>query len=119
MSSRRFLIQEEVTLLTLRLIQDNSGIRQRGIAAHVGISVGAVNYCLSALAEKGLIKLSDFQTSKNKRVYVLTPQGVAAKATLTVAFLERKLAEYETLESEIAALKDEIVDGMRSERNTP
>ena len=110
MSSRRPLIQEEVTLRTLRLIQDNPRVSQREIAAHVGISVGAAHYCLSALAEKGLIKLGNFQASRNKRayLYLLTPEGIAAKASLTVSFLKRKVAEYETLKSEIAALESEL-----------
>jgi EPS-associated MarR family transcriptional regulator len=116
MSSRRPLVQEEVTLRTLRLIQDNPRISQREIAAHVGISVGAVHYCITSLAEKGLIKLGNFQASGNKRayVYLLTPEGIAAKASLTVCFLRRKLAEYETLKSEIAALEIELGEGVSS-----
>ncbi len=117
MSSRRPLIQEEVTLRTLRLIQDNPRISQREIASHVGISVGAAHYCLTALAERGLIKLGNFQASKNKRayIYLLTPEGIATKASLTVSFLKRKLAEYETLRSEISALQIELGDDMSPE----
>ena len=118
MSSRRPLIQEDVTLRTLRLIQDNPRISQREIASHVGISVGAVHYCITALAEKGLIKLGNFQASKNKRsyVYLLTPEGIAAKAALTVSFLKRKLAEYDTLKSEIAELEIELGEDMSPEQ---
>ncbi len=118
MSSRRPLIQEEVTLRTLRLIQDNPRVSQREIAAHVGISVGAAHYCLSALAEKGLIKLGNFQASRNKRayLYLLTPEGIAAKASLTVSFLKRKVAEYETLRSEIAELENELGEDLPAEQ---
>ena len=118
MSSRRPLIQEDVMLRTLRLIQDNPRVSQREIAAHVGISVGAAHYCLSALAERGLIKLGNFQASRNKRayVYLLTPEGIATKASLTVSFLRRKLAEYETLKSEIAELEIELGEGVSSEQ---
>lgn len=125
MSSRRSLIQEDVTLRTLRLIEGNPRISQREIAAHVGISVGAAHYCLTALAQKGLIKLGNFQASRNKRayVYLLTPEGIAAKASLTAAFLRRKLIEYEALKAEIAALESEVTGGvmlgMPRERKTP
>jgi EPS-associated MarR family transcriptional regulator len=114
MSSRRPLIQEDVTLRTLRLIQDNPKISQREIAAHVGISVGAAHYCVSALAEKGLIKLNNFQASSNKRTYsyLLTAKGIAAKAALTVSFLNRKHVEYETLRSEITKLEIELGEGV-------
>lgn len=117
MSSRRPLVREEVTLRTLRLIHDNPRISQREIASHVGISVGAVHYCITALAEKGLIKLGNFQASKNKRsyAYLLTPEGIAAKTSLTVSFLKRKVAEYEILRSEIAALESELGEDMPSE----
>ena len=118
MSSRRSLLQEDVTLRTLRLIQDNPRISQREIASHVGISVGAVHYCLTALAEKGLIKLGNFQASRNKRayVYLLTPEGITAKASLTVSFLRRKLAEYETLKLEIAELETELGEVVSAEQ---
>ena len=121
MSSRRPLIQEEVTLRTLRLIQDNPRVSQREIAAHVGISVGAAHYCLSALAEKGLIKLGNFQASRNKGgyAYILTPKGIAAKAQLTVSFLKRKLAEYDALKAEIADLEREVGGEMDRETSRP
>ena len=107
-----------MTLRTLRLIQDNPRISQREIASHDGISVGAVHYCITSLAEKGLIKLGNFQASKNKRsyVYLLTPEGIAAKASLTVSFLKRKVAEYETLRSEIAELENELGEDLSAEQ---
>lgn len=69
MASRRSEAGEDITLRTLRLIGENPSISQREIAARVGISVGAAHYCLAALAERGLIKLGNFQASKNKRGY--------------------------------------------------
>jgi EPS-associated MarR family transcriptional regulator len=110
MASRRTTLQEEVHLRTLRLIGENPRISQRDLAARVGISVGAAHYCLAALAEKGLIKLGNFQASASKRnyVYLLTPEGIAAKAALTLRFLKRKRAEYEALRAEIEALGREV-----------
>jgi EPS-associated MarR family transcriptional regulator len=69
-----------------------------------------VNYCLKALIEKGFVKMSNFQQSKNKfkYVYLLTPQGIAEKVALTSRFLKRKLDEYGALNLEIEALKTEI-----------
>jgi EPS-associated MarR family transcriptional regulator len=110
MASRRSQIQEDVSLRTLRLIGENPRVSQRDIARHVGISVGAAHYCLASLAEKGLVKLGNFTASKNKRgyVYLLTPEGIAAKAQLTMHFLSRKMAEYEALKAEIAELEREV-----------
>lgn len=112
MASRRPALQEDVSLRTLRLLADNPRISQRDLAARVGISVGAAHYCLAALAEKGLIKLANFHASPNKRgyAYLLTPEGMAAKAALTVSFLRRKLAEYDVLKAEIAELEREAAE---------
>ena len=66
-----------------------------------------MNYCMNALIDKGLIKLSNFQHSPNKfkYAYLLTPAGLAEKAALTGRFLKRKMAEYEALKAEIEALQ--------------
>jgi hypothetical protein len=55
----------------------------------------------------------NFTHSKNKfsDVYVLTPRGIAEKATLTVHFLKRKNEEYESLRIETEALQSEINSG--------
>jgi EPS-associated MarR family transcriptional regulator len=80
---------------------------QREMAQRLGISNGGMHYCLNALMDKGLIKLGNFASSKHKLgyFYLLTPKGIAQKAAMTSRFLERKVAEYETLREEIEALQ--------------
>lgn len=110
MASRRSDAQEDRYLRTLRLIQETPDISHRDLARRIGISVGAAHYCLSALAEKGLIKLTNFYASNNRRgyVYLLTPEGMSAKTAMTVKFLHRKVKEYEALRAEIEALSQEV-----------
>jgi EPS-associated MarR family transcriptional regulator len=83
---------------------------QRDLAEVVGVSVGGMHYVLSALIDKGLVKLGNFSAAKDKRryAYVLTPRGIARKAALTRAFLIRKMGEYDALKAEIEALKQEV-----------
>jgi EPS-associated MarR family transcriptional regulator len=121
MASRRSEIQEDVTLRALRLIDENPRISQRDLASRIGISVGAAHYCLAALAEKGMIKLGNFQASKNKRgyAYLLTPRGIKAKAQLTVTFLRRKMSEYEALKAEIADLEREVAGDVTEKASRP
>jgi EPS-associated MarR family transcriptional regulator len=94
----------------LRAIDAEPAASQRDLARRTGISLGAVNYCLRALGEKGLVKVRNFRASDNKLryAYVLTPTGLEAKSRLTARFLRRKLAEYEKLQAEIAALEAEL-----------
>lgn len=73
------------------------------------MSVGAANHLLRALLAKGLLTVGNFRSSTHKRgyTYLLTPEGVAAKAQLTRAFLARKIAEYDELRAEIEQLRAE------------
>ena len=103
-------LQEDTKFQVMRLLQDQPDTTQRELAEQLGVSVGGINYCLRALADKGLIKMANFANSKNKfgYVYVLTPAGLIEKAELTSRFLKRKMQEYEALKAEIEALQSEM-----------
>jgi EPS-associated MarR family transcriptional regulator len=107
--NRRAKLQEDTRFRVLRLLQENPDLTQRELADKLGISVGALNYCLKAMMEKGLVKMRNFAQSKNKfgYIYVLTPSGMAERAAITHRFLQRKLQEYEALKAEIQALIEE------------
>ena len=87
----------------LREIDKKPNAAQRELAGGLGFSIGKLNYCLSALKEKGLVKMKNF--SKNERklnyVYVLTPKGITEKTKLTIRFMKRKMKEYDELKKEI------------------
>ncbi len=104
-------IQEEARFQILRLLHGDPELTQRELGERVGVSLGAVNYCLKALIERGLVKASNFSKNPNKLgyAYVLTPAGIAEKTMLTGRFLARKKAEYEALRAEIDALSREAV----------
>lgn len=110
MQSRQAKLQEDTYYRVMRLLQDDPDLTQRELADKLGVSVGALNYCLKALIAKGLVKVQNFSHSKNKfgYVYVLTPTGIAERAALTARFLQRKKEEYAALKAEIAALAREI-----------
>ena len=102
--------RDELRFRVLRALEANPQLSQRQLAAELGVSLGGVNYALKALVERGFVKAGNFRKSGNKvaYLYVLTPQGVAEKASLATAFLGRKLEEYEVLKQEIEALKGEV-----------
>ena len=82
---------------------------QRDLARAVGVSTGGIHYVLTALVDKGLVKLGNFTAAADKRryAYVLTRKGISEKAALTKRFLKRKRIEYEALREEIASLEQE------------
>ena len=110
MASQRGKQQEETHFRVMRLLDEDPSISTRDIAKKIGISNGAAYYCVTALVQKGFVKLKNFTQSKNKAnyIYELTPRGIRAKAALTVSFLERKRNEYEDLKLEIESLESEL-----------
>jgi len=101
---------QDIHLEVLRHIEDNPEVTQRELARSLGVSLGKANYCLKALMDKGFIKARNFRNSNKKSAYLykLTPKGIDAKARISVAFLRRKMDEYEQLKIEIAQLKHEL-----------
>jgi EPS-associated MarR family transcriptional regulator len=81
------------------LIDKEPTISQRQMANSLGMSLGKVNYCLSALVEVGFVKLGNFKRSRSKMgyLYLLTPHGLKAKIEITKRFLKNKQLEYDKL----------------------
>ena len=100
----------EAHFRVLRLLAAQPDASQRQLATALGIGLGKANYCVQALLQKGWVKVNNFASNRNKGAYryLLTPSGVEAKARLAARFLQRKLAEYEALEHEIAQVRAEV-----------
>ena len=124
MASKQEQQLEDLHFRVLKTLEEKPDTSQRDLALQLGISHGKMNYCMNALMEKGLVKLTNFQQSQHKfkYAYLLTPAGIAAKAALMGRFLNRKMAEYEALRAEIEGLKlglsNELNTEMRAEFNS-
>ena len=105
--------QEEIQFEVLRRLHHKPQVSQRALAKDLGVGLGTINFCFQALIAKGLVKMQNFNQSKNKLSYsyLLTPAGLAEKSKLTSKFLRRKMAEYEALQREIDELKSEVGGG--------
>jgi len=103
-------VSDEVRYRILRYLEEHPVASQRELASHLGVSVGKINYCIRALVEKGWIKMRNFRGSQRKMsyVYVLTPKGLEEKVKVTIRFLRRKIAEYNSLSAEIERLNLEV-----------
>ena len=104
-------MSEERQLRVMRLLENNPEMTQRELASALGISLGAVNFCLKALVVKGWVKIDNFKKNPSKLgyFYLVTPEGIAAKIKLTMQFLKRKLIEYDELKTEIKTLEKELL----------
>ncbi len=93
----------------MRLISQNPEMTTRQVADEVGISNGSAYYVLTALVEKGFVKLWNFKKNprKGQYAYLLTPKGIREKSLLTHSFIDRKREEFELLKKEIRVLEEE------------
>lgn len=103
------MLTDEYRYKILKLVEAKPDVSQRELAKSLGISLGKTNFCLNALIEKGLLKVTNFRNSQNKLayMYLLTPSGIEQKSIVTLRFLKSKLREYELLQAEIAQLTQE------------
>lgn len=100
---------QDVEYYLLQEIASRSEFTQLELAKKIGVSVGKVNYVLSAFVRKGIVKMENFKKSKSKKsyLYLLTPDGIKEKKRITLNFIKRKIKEFERLEQEIAKAKQE------------
>ena len=92
----------------LRKISKKPQVSQRTLANELGFSLGKLNYCLKALKQKGLVKISNFRKKEDKInyiQYVITPKGIAERTKLTINFMKRKMQEYDELKNELEEKK--------------
>ena len=103
-------IDPDVHFRVLHFLEEEPMLTQRELAQRLGISLGGVNYCLKALIDIGHIKVDNFKKNLDKTVYLylLTPKGIAEKASLTAGFLKRKMAEYHALKKEIDSIQSKV-----------
>ena len=82
------LVPDSSILRVLRLLDASPRLTQRDMARELDVSLGRRTIAC-ALTGKGFVKVQNFRNSTNKRgyLYLLTPEGVAAKANLTRHFL--------------------------------
>ncbi|OCX72544.1 MarR family EPS-associated transcriptional regulator [Acidithiobacillus thiooxidans] len=106
------MIDDATRYHLLKLLVERPESTQRDLAAAMNFSLGKTNYCIKALVGMGLVKIENIRGNSDKAVcaYLLTPEGVHEKAQVTVRFLHRKMAEYDVLQTEIAALRREVDD---------
>lgn len=111
------MLTDEYRYKILKILETNPEISQRDLARALGVSLGRTNFCLKALIERGLLKVTNFKNSSNKLAYMyfLTPKGIEEKSVITARFLKIKMQEYATLEAEIAELRK---DAMQTTQKT-
>lgn len=86
----------ELGLLTE--IERDPDITQAGLATKLGVAVGTVNWHLKRLTAKGYVKVK--RAERKKLRYIITPEGLALRARLTMAYIENSMTLYRQVREE-------------------
>jgi DNA-binding MarR family transcriptional regulator len=80
----------ELTLL--EQVESDPDVNQSTLADQLGVAVGTVNWHLKRLVAKGYVKVQ--RAERKKLRYIITPEGIALRARLTVDYIERSFELY-------------------------
>jgi DNA-binding MarR family transcriptional regulator len=76
----------------LEQIERDPDVTQASLATQLGVAVGTVNWHIKRLIAKGYIKVK--RAERRKLRYIITPEGIALRARLTVDYIEQSLLLY-------------------------
>jgi DNA-binding MarR family transcriptional regulator len=79
-------------LALLETIERDPDVTQASIATQLDVAVGTVNWHLKRLIEKGYVKIK--RANRKKLRYIITPEGIALRARLTVDYVEQQFLLY-------------------------
>jgi len=79
-------------LALLETIERDPDVTQASIATQLGVAVGTVNWHIKRLIEKGYVKIK--RAERKKLRYIITPEGLALRARLTVDYIEQQFNLY-------------------------
>jgi DNA-binding MarR family transcriptional regulator len=87
----------------LEEIERDPDTTQASMADKLGVAVGTVNWHVKRLIAKGFVKVK--RAERRKLRYIITPEGIAERAKLTVAYIENSMLLYrQTREQAIQVL---------------
>jgi len=102
-------------MVLLEKIEYDPDITQANLAAQLGVAVGTVNWHLKRLVAKGYVKVKRAQRRKLR--YMITPEGIAFRARLTVNYIEQSMQLYRLIRGRVLeAVKDIKMAGFDSVR---
>lgn len=90
----------------LEQIERDPDVTQASLATQLGVAVGTVNWHLKRLVEKGYVKVKRAQRRKLR--YIITPEGIAFRARLTVNYIENSMKLYRRTRQRVRDLLAEI-----------
>ncbi len=87
-------------------IESDPNVTQASLATQLGVAVGTVNWHLKRLIAKGYVKIK--RAERRKLRYIITPEGIALRARLTIDYVEQSMLLYRRMRSRVRELLVEV-----------
>lgn len=102
-------------LSLLEQIEHDPDVSQATLATQLGVAVGTVNWHIKRLIAKGYVKVK--RAERRKLRYIITPEGIALRARLTVDYIERSFDLYrktrQRVQEHLASLRQAGINHVR------
>jgi DNA-binding MarR family transcriptional regulator len=98
--------RETRELILLEEIEEDPDINQATLAEKLGVAVGTVNWHIKRLINKGYIKAK--RANRKKLRYIITPEGLALRAKLTVKYVENQMRLYRTTRQRVKEFLEDV-----------
>ena len=89
-------------LALLEQIADDPDVSQASLAMRLGVAVGTVNFLMKRLIAKGYVKVK--RAERRKLRYIITPEGIAFRAHLTVDYINQTMLLYRNTRQRVGEL---------------
>jgi len=97
-SSRELILLEE--------IEHDPDVNQATLAEQLGVAVGTVNWHIKRFIAKGYVKVKRAQRRKLR--YIITPEGIAFRARLTINYIDQSMRLYRRVRSRVRELLHDV-----------
>lgn len=93
-------------MMMLEEIEHDPDVSQASLATQLGVAVGTVNWHLKRMIAKGYVKVK--RAERRKLRYIITPEGIAFRARLTIDYIEQSLLLYRHTRQRVRELLVEV-----------
>ena len=93
-------------MILLEEIEHDPDITQASLATQLDVAVGTVNWHLKRMIAKGYVKVK--RAERRKLRYIITPEGIAFRAHLTIDYIEQSMLLYRNTRKRVRELLAEV-----------
>jgi DNA-binding MarR family transcriptional regulator len=93
-------------LIILEKIEQDPDSTQASLAAQIGVAVGTINWHIKRMITKGYVKVKRAQRKKLR--YIITPEGIALRARLTVDYIQNSFHLYRLVRERMISVLDRL-----------